>query len=418
MSMRRYRLGVVLFLLFSLMAVGVLSAQDAPSGEPIVIGLPLAQIADHIDHLNGTIMAIEEINAAGGVLGRPLDYLVVDTDIIAPEGIQRGYQALVDAGVQAISQAFVYNRLPAADVAASYGAPYLTGDTNVELVNAILADPEKYSNVFHADPPEVWYGRGFLAFLNGLVERGEWTPKNNRIHIIQEQIQYTQVISQELQAAIADGDGTWELAGVTDIQAPVNDWSAVIRDIHEQDAGVVFVSHWIAAELAAFAQQFQADPLENALVYLQYGPSQPEFLELAGPDAEGFVWSTVTGVYADEIGTAFREAYMERFPGIMGLAYTGMGYDIVHILANAWEAVGDPNDFAAVSDYIRETPYRGVNGWYMLDNNVNKQYPTEVDDLDKGMAQLYFQVQNEQHMIIGPGELAQSAFVPAPWFSE
>lgn len=396
------------------LVVAPTAAQDAPSGEPIVIGLPLSQIADHIDHLNGTIMAIEEINAAGGVLGRPLDYKVVDTDIISPEGIQQGFQALADAGVQAISEPFVYFRLPAADVAASYGAPYLTGDTNNELVQAILADPEKYSNVFHADPPEVWYGRGFLTFLNDLEASGNWTPKNNKIHIIQEQIQYTQVISAELQQAIADND-KWELAGITDIQAPVNDWSAVLRDIHDYDAGVVFVDHWIAAELAAFAQQYQADPLEDALVYLQYGPSQPEFLDLAGPDAEGFVWSSVTGVYADELGTAFREAYMERFPGTMGLAYTGLGYDIVHILAQAWEAVGDPNDFAAVSDYIRSTPYRGVNGWYMLDDNVNESYPTEVSDIDQGMAQLYFQVQDGQHRIIAPPALVESQFIPAPW---
>jgi branched-chain amino acid transport system substrate-binding protein len=363
------------------------------------------------------MMAIEEINAAGGVLGRPLEYRVVDTDIISPEGIQRGYQALVDEQVHAISQPFVYFRLPAADVAASYGAPYLTGDTNNELVQAILADPEKYSNVFHVDPPEVWYGRGFLTFLDNLVEGGSWTPKNNRIHIIQEQIQYTQVISQELQTAI-EGNDTWELAGITDIQAPINDWSAVMRDIHEYDAGVVFVSHWIAAELAAFAQQYQTDPLEDTLVYLQYGPSQPEFLDLAGPDAEGFIWSSVTGVYADEMGMEFRAKYMERFPGTMGLAYTGLGYDIVYILAQAWEAVGDPNDFAAVSDYIRSTPYRGVNGWYMLDDNVNESYPTEIDDIEMGMAQLYFQVQDGEHKIIAPPELVESEFVPAPWMQQ
>jgi branched-chain amino acid transport system substrate-binding protein len=46
--------------------------------EPIVIGLPTAQtaaagVADDLDHLNGTTLAMEEINAAGGILGRQFE---------------------------------------------------------------------------------------------------------------------------------------------------------------------------------------------------------------------------------------------------------------------------------------------------------------------------------------------------------
>ena len=42
---------------------------------------------------------------------------------------------------------------------------------------------------------------------------------------------------------------------------------------------------------------------------MQYGPSQPEFLELAGDLAEGYIWSTVLGVYNDERGAEFRAKY-------------------------------------------------------------------------------------------------------------
>ena len=66
----------------------------SPAAEPIVIGLPLNQtgpvgVADHQDHLNGTILAIEEINAAGGVLGRQLAYKVVDTDLLTKVWLMR-----------------------------------------------------------------------------------------------------------------------------------------------------------------------------------------------------------------------------------------------------------------------------------------------------------------------------------------
>ena len=100
-----------------------------PAAEPIVIGLPLNQtgpvgVADHQDHLNGTILAIEEINAAGVVLGRQLAYKVVDTDLLTPDGTQAGFQGLIDAKVHAISSPFVLITNPAMDVAAAYGAPY------------------------------------------------------------------------------------------------------------------------------------------------------------------------------------------------------------------------------------------------------------------------------------------------------
>ena len=52
----------------------------APTGEPIVIGAPFAQsgpagIADHRDCWNGTELAIEEINNAGGINGLSLIHI-------------------------------------------------------------------------------------------------------------------------------------------------------------------------------------------------------------------------------------------------------------------------------------------------------------------------------------------------------
>ena len=64
----------------------------------------------------------------------------------------------------------------------------------------------------------------------------------------------------------------------------------MLRALHDTDAGVIFIDHWVAAELAAFAQQFAGDPVKGSLVYLQYGPSQPEFLQLAAGSAEGMIW--------------------------------------------------------------------------------------------------------------------------------
>ncbi|MCW5626432.1 MAG: ABC transporter substrate-binding protein [Burkholderiales bacterium] len=390
------------------------------AGKPIVIGLPLvrsgpAGVADHQDHWNGAKMAVEEINAAGGVLGRPLELKVVDTDILTPEGTQAGLRKLAELKVQAISSPFVLIPQPAVEALGGYKAPYLHGNTSELSMEMVRKNPQKYWNVFQMDPPEIYYGLAFPTFLETLSASGAWKPINNKVHIIQEQIAYTQTISKATQQALKKSK--FELAKVTDIQFPVQDWGPVVQDIKKTGAGVVMVDHWVAAEFASFCQTFLANPSKGALVYLQYGPSQPEFLQLAGKAAEGFIWSTVLGVYADAKGKEFRAKYKKKYPGVMGLAYTGMGYDSIYRLAEAWNKVGDPDKFKEVCDHLRKTPFRGVNG--VSDNNNDGQtavhYPIQTQDLNKGMAQLYLQVQNGEHRIIGPEALKESDFRKPSW---
>ena len=408
----------------ALLSPFVRPAAAAPA--PILVGVPTAQtsmtgVADHQDYLNGTTLALEEINAAGGVLGRPLKLAVVDIDPLSPESGQIAINKLIDARVQAISCAFSLTPVPAAEASATFKAPFLWGATQRNLTEIVAKNRDKYSHMFQTDPSEVHYGWTLPMFLQTMKDKGTWKPLNNGVHIVQEQIAYNQTISRALQQALPKSQ--FALAGITDIQYPVQDWGPVIQEIKRIGAGTVMIDHWVAAEYAAFVKQYQADPLPGALIYLQYGPSQPEFLELSGPAAEGFVWSTVLGVYADAQGRAFRDKYKKRFPGIMGLCYTGNGYDTLYYLKAAWEAVGDPGKFAAVSDWIRSHPYRGVCGAMTMNNAYQEcvHYPDNGYDinspnLDQAMAQLYFQVQDGEHKIIYPDPLTETALRPAPWW--
>ncbi len=118
--------------------------------------------------------------------------------------------------------------------------------------------------MFQLDVAEKWYGTGFVRFMSDLKASGQWEPKNNKVHIVQGQISYTQLISQATQEAVAKTNGEWEIAAVTDIQFPVQDWAPVIRALQDTDAGAIMIDHWVAAELAAFAQQYAYDPVPGA----------------------------------------------------------------------------------------------------------------------------------------------------------
>jgi branched-chain amino acid transport system substrate-binding protein len=393
----------------------------AAAADDIVIGVPTAQstpvgVGDQKDWLNGVSLAIDEINAAGGLAGRKLRVEVTDIDIMTPEGTVSAIQTLTGKHVHAIASAFVLIPQPAMDAAAASGTPYLHGNTSIASLDLVKGNFAKYKNIFQIDPAETWYGYGFVRYLKKLAASGGWKPKNNKIHIVQEQIAYTQVISKSVQKAIAESGGEWVLGPVTDIQFPVQDWSPVLRALHESDAGVLFIDHWVAAELAAFAQQFAADPVKGSLVYLQYGPSQPEFLKLAGGSAEGMVWGTVIGTHADANAKEFRSKYMKRFGDSMGIVYTGSGYDTVKLLAGIW-AKTDPSNFDAVGAAIRKSRYEGVCGTYSFDNAEQAPpiHPWQTEDVKAGISHLLLQVQDGQHRIIAPDELAEVKIKPAPW---
>src|SRR5215203_4080903 len=81
--------------------------------DKILIGVPSSLstpygVADDTDHLNGTKLAIEEINAAGGVLGRQIELFVPDVDKLSPESCRQAIAACIDKKVQAISNAFLF----------------------------------------------------------------------------------------------------------------------------------------------------------------------------------------------------------------------------------------------------------------------------------------------------------------------
>ena len=386
----------------------------AANNAPIRFAIMATQIADHTDYVNGATLAVDEINAAGGVKGRQIKIEVHDFDLLTPEGTQAGFRACADSKPDAIGCAFTLIRVPALEALGDYKAPYLSGDTNFDLITFAKNNRAKYWNYFEVDPPEIYYGRMFPRFLDTMAAGGVWKPTNNKVHIIREQSNYNMQIAKEVIDTLPSSK--FQLGKITEIQYPVQDWGPVMQAIKEEGAGVIMLDYWVGAEEAAFCQQFVADPVKGALVYIQYGPSQPEFLNVAGSAAEGFVWSTVLGAYADKQGMEFRKKYAAKHPGVIGLCYTGSAYDTVNILKNAWMDV-DPSDFKAVCDYIRTHPYRGVDGAVSLDNEYQAalHYPLQTEDLNKGMAQLYFQVQDGQHKIIQPTVLAETKFRTFPW---
>jgi len=383
---------------------------------PLRIGsaFPLAGVAgdDGQQMLNGSALAIADINARGGVGGRPIEQVVVDVDIFSPEGVGRAFRQLFEADVDALTSGYVFPEDVAAGLAAEYGAPYVHAMTSQSQAEIVRDNHSAFRNVFQVCPTEVNYGPGFIRFLEHERANG-WQPPSRRIAFVDTDLPSGQMLNVRTVSA-AERAG-WQICAARTVPAIGADWVALIADLERLEPAAVMIAQFLAGELAGF-QRLAASRLPATVIYAIYAPSVPEFLRVAGADAEGIVWATVTGTYDDSIGRRFRAEYADAYGQSAGWSHAGIAYDEVHLLAHAWMAVAHPRDFAAVSRELRRLRYRGVNGSYFLDNaeQCGLGFPDTTSDPSIGLAHLVLQVQNGSHRIISPAPYAEARFRRPP----
>ena len=290
------------------------------------------------------------------------------------------------------------------------------------------SDPEKYKNIFQVDPTEVPYGIGFPPFLEALIAQGLFNPPSKTIYIIEGDIVYGQTISQAARRRLPRPAGRSSASIRSTPRAGRRRWPTGRRSsprCKDSGASVVFNTHWNPADHAAFMKAWAADP-PDAFVYLQYGASVPEFLELAGDAANGVVWATVLGTMNDPVGLAFQERYQAKWDAPAGFSNAGTGYDEVYMLAHAWGITGDTRNFEANIAELKRNIHRGVSGGYWFGHERRRTSASRTrprsPDPSLGNPHLFFQIQPDDsgalsHQIIDPAPYIQTEYVKPPWLS-
>jgi len=366
----------------------------------------------------GAALAVEEINAHGGVAGRPLEHLPLRVDTTEPGAALRAVDHLLDAGVDAITFGHLTpsQQIPALERAAALGAPVLNSMVSPAVSERVRADPHRLGRTFQVSATEDAYVAGFIRSVTRLRDSGEWRPRNRRLlPILRDTIDGARLAGPL--SALAERHG-WRIADVVPIPHTDADWPRVLTAIRRADPAAVLITTYLEDELLAFLRAFAADPAP-ALLHGVWSPSVPGFLARAGAAAEGLVWSTVIGTYADELGLAFTRRYRRRYDSAPGRASAGIHYDLTHLLAHAWGAAATPWDYAEVARALRRSVHRGVAGAYYLDGEHRRglTYPDDTRDASLAHAHLVYQVQQGRNRIIGPDEHATARFVPPGWLA-
>ena len=106
----------------------------------------------------------------------------------------------------------------------------------------------------------------------------------------------------------------------------------MLAKIRQNPPGLIFHADYIPGDLASFQQQFRSDPTPS-LMYQQYGPSIPEYLELAGERRRRRDLVDGDRHAAGRDRAAFKDAYQEEYDAQAGLSQAGGQYDLVHVWA-------------------------------------------------------------------------------------
>jgi branched-chain amino acid transport system substrate-binding protein len=403
---------------------------DAPAEAPAVVQdkrpinvvgiFPLSGFiaADGEEMRNGTVMAIDEINEQlGGLAGHELKYIEVDDVDSVGDQVTTAFERAIDVEkADVIFSGYHLTSAPEFDICANAGVLYYNVNTQKAWTDRYASDPEKYWSIFQCDPNDEWYGGGFAQYLDHLVATDQFVPEQGKT------------------AAILHGDDTydsfigntfndtaqelgWDIVlKDTFTVGQVADWGPMLSNVRDANPSVFFSVTYNPADNAAMIQQWAQNPI-NAMVYQQYGPSVPEYLELAGEAANGVIWATVLGFLPDEIGDDFTARYEAKFGQTPGWANAPGCYDTTWTWAKAVALANDPFDYKKVAKLTEEGIHRGVTGSITFEDHGGRCYPWQTPDSSLGQAHIIVQIQDGQHQVIFPEPYDRSVYQTPPWFA-
>jgi branched-chain amino acid transport system substrate-binding protein len=334
------------------------SVRAAQSGDPIVIGMSAAFSGPNAStgeaQLRGAQMAIDEINAAGGVLDRPLSIVTRDNVHEQDKGVLQTRELIEKEGaVGILGSAGSFIAIAVADTMEELEVPWIGLSTGAAAIIDNGQDPNWMYRVSSNDP---WVAE-FLV---------RWSVEKlnmQKIGILNEDTGWGVPAIDDVTAALANVG--LEPTSVDKVKVGDTDFTAQM--LRAKDAGTeAIVTFTNSVEMANALKAGQKLGYQPRIVSA-WGLQNPNYITLAPELGQGtLVMQTYTWVNAEEPKALdLLKRYTENW-GITNPAeipnpsYTADAYDATHLFALAIETAGEANG-AAMRDALEQLPeYDGL----------------------------------------------------------
>jgi branched-chain amino acid transport system substrate-binding protein len=318
----------------------------------------------------GTLLAVEEINAAGGVLGRQLELITEDNQTKPGESATVAKKLISrDRVVALLGEVASGRSLEAAPIAQAARIPMIApAATNPKVT-------ETGDYIFRVCFIDPFQGTAMARFALD-------TLKVKRVAIASSvSSAYSVGLAQFFKETFTAGGG--EIAAEQKFSEGDKDFRAQLTAIRAAGVEAVFVPAYYT-EAALLVRQ--ARELGMTIPFLGGdGWEAPQLLEIGGESLNGCYYSTHfsaedTAPRAAEFVRRYRERWNGETPG----AFAALGYDSVHVLVDAIRRAGT-TDGPALRDALAATrSFPGATGDTTIDARRDASKPAAIIAIREG----------------------------------
>lgn len=359
--------------------------------------------------LNVTKLAVADINASGGILGRKLEVVAFDIEDMLPEKLIQAAEVLVVKEKCDLIITACNAMGPDYQAFGKYDVPYICNNASTVATNMVKDNPDQYWNCFQAGDNEPKYVAKTIETFMGF---GYEMP-NKKIALVYSEYDWDKKIIGALKAQ-SQNYGL-DIVVHEQVPASTNAWGPILSKIRAHDPALVFLSIYAPESIAAFADQFTQNPT-NSLVDLGYAVSIPSFMEIAGDFADGITGYGALGVppKVTAEGRAVEKRYMKKFKTKdMPFCIAPCVYDGIMAWAAAVKRTGKVDDYKSVATALKTHPYKGIGGTYDFNNPF--QAAEQGDHL---LPVNLFQAKDGELVLRNLGSYTMSPYDLPPWIKK
>jgi len=320
------------------------------------------------DAVSGAELALDQINASGGVLGHPLKLIIKDTASSPDRTAAVATELLEKDQVSALIGEIATDRsLAAAPLAQAHGIPMITPASTNEKVTAV---GECIFRVCYTDAFQASVMAGFARS----VEAGRAAVLCNLSD------PYSAGLAEIFKTDYIRAGG--EIVSEQTYRSDDTDFAAPLDAIKDQRPDVIFLPSYYP-DAARIIRQARTLGLDMPFLGTD-GWDSPEFLAVGGPAVENcyFCSHFSPDSTAPALG-AFLKAYSAKYSATPP-PLAALSYDAVTLAADALKRAGSAEPAALRATLAATRDFPGATGSITLDDHRNPRKPGIVIRIENG----------------------------------
>ena len=318
----------------------------------------------------GTVLAVEEINAAGGVLGKKIDHKFDDNQSKAGESATVVKKLIArDGAIAILGEVASQRSLEGADVCQRNKIPMISPSSTNPTVT------EKGDYIFRICFIDPFQGTVMAQFAKN-------TLKVKRVAVLTDVAQtYSVGLASFFKEKFVKDGGA--IAAEGNFSSGDKDFKAQLTSIKPANPEAIFLPCYYT-EAALITRQAR-DLGINVPIFGGDGWEAPELIQIGGQAMENTYYSTHYSPEATEPAVVnFVKKFKARFNGETPDAMAALGYDSVYFLVDAIKRAGT-TDEPKLRDALAATKeFVGVTGKTSMDEHRNATKPAVIVQIKDG----------------------------------